>query len=215
MTMPFTLPPSTRVNIPVHKKELEDKLRGKHKKVLTEGIQRIDWLFKLSAETTNLPKADILEIQIMRVQLKKQESVLSTLVQLDKQIPYPIIWVQQFADQILLSTSAKHPHPLDESKMVIDHTFSSEWMHSESQGWELRLIGNLDEVYTRFCQSLTVNPAPTLNLADQIARTKEIAKLERQIQLLESKIKACKQFNRKVELNRELREVKKKLGELK
>lgn len=213
--MPFELPSSAQVNLPIHKKELEDKLRGKHRKTLSEGIQRIDWLYKLSTETTNVPSGGIQELQVIQVQLKKRESVLATLIQLDKQIPYPIIWVQRHENAIILSTSVKHVHPLDNAKMVIDHTFSTEWLDDAQNHYSLTLYGTLEEVYARFCQSFSLAADPPTALADQIVQTKEIEQLQRRVQQLEAKIKACKQFNKKVELNRELREVKNKLSELK
>ena len=45
---------------------------------------------------------------------------------IDKSIPYHIIFVLNFEDQVKISVAQKHLHPTNENNAVIDWTFKSE-----------------------------------------------------------------------------------------
>ena len=73
---------------------------------------------------------------------------------------------------------------------------------------------NIDSVYENFvCQiagaELNVGSEEKKNLKEDIEQAEEKKQLEKQISALQAKIRKTKQFNRKVELNNELKRLRK------
>ena len=70
---------------------------------------------------------------------------------------------------------------------------------------------NIDTVYENFVRQIaghSLEKQENINLKQSIAKADEKAKLQKQIKALENKIRKEKQFNKKVELNMELKKLK-------
>lgn len=201
----FNLPYTTIVNKVIPKNKFDDYATVKQKKLFTDLVQRITWTHKLSTETTNLPGKDIKEIQIFKIELKTQESADSILLAIDKAIPYPIIFVVVFDQQMYISISAKHPHPVNEDNAVIDWTFRTNWFTSNDNNYALVLKKSLDAVYLDFCIKLScITQLRIPALQKLVEQSKLIDNLTKEISRLKAAIANCKQFNQKVKLNIEL-----------
>lgn len=204
----FKLPHTTIVNKVIPKNSFDAYTTYKQKKLFTELVQRITWTHKLSTETTNLPGKDIKEIQIFKIELKTQESIDSLLLAIDKAIPYPIIFVVIFEEQMYLSTSVKHPHPVNEDNAVIDWTFKTDWFTGNENRYTFVPKKSLDVVYLEFCIQLSGRPElAKKSLQEFIERCKLFDLLSKEVSQLKAAIAICKQFNQKVELNLKLKEI--------
>lgn len=205
----FELPANTIVNKSIPKKSFEGFANPKQKKVLTSVVSKIRWLNKLSSKTINLDGKDIKEIQLFEVSLKQKESISEITNVIDRVIPYNIIFLIRFENEIRISASQKHKHPTNEDQAVVDWTFSSDWTDIESFPFRLNLQQSLDFVFSDMCFQISgKQSAAQTDIKSLIAFEQHKKQLTDQIQRLESAIKTCKQFNKKVELNLELQKCK-------
>jgi hypothetical protein len=198
----FQLPISTRVQKVIPKNAFDQHTSAKEKKLISEKIQRITWLNKVSSETTNLPFTDIQEIQIFTIELKVKEVIAPILNLIDKVIPYRIIFVVQADGEFYLSTSVKHEHPTKKDTSVIDWTFTTEWLtKTTGKDFSLKLTKSIDAVYENFCIQLRSNVVAKSNIVDLIEYEKKVEALRKEIAKLTTSIESAKQFNYKVEQN--------------
>jgi Fe-S cluster biosynthesis and repair protein YggX len=202
----FKLPATTRVNRVIPKNAFDAYTNTKQKKIFTDLISRIAWTHKLSPQTINLEAKEIKEIQVFHVELKTMAEVKPVLDIIDKSIPYHIIFLVEYNGQIYLSTSTKHPHPVNENNSVIDWTFKTEWFPITENGYTLVLKKSLDAVHHDFC--IQISGQPTMSnkpIQELIEYKRRILTLEKEIVKLKTAITGCKQFNQKVELNIKLK----------
>ena len=198
----FKLPQTTIVNKVIPKNSFDTYTTAKQKKLFTDLVQRITWTHKLSTETTNLPGKDIKEIQIFKIELKAQESIDSILLAIDKAIPYPIIFVVIFDEQMYLSTCVKHPHPVNEDNAVIDWSVKTEWQHIVNNMISISLKKSIDAIYLNACLQISGEPVTeSKSLREFVERSKSLDLLSKEVIKLKGAIANCKQYNQKVELN--------------
>jgi hypothetical protein len=211
----FQFPANTIVNKNIPKNAFDDYTNSKQKKVLTNTINKIRWLNKLSSQTINLDGKEVREIQIIEITLKQKESIPEITNVIDRAIPYHIIFLIRFENEIKLSSSQKHIHPTNENQAVVDWSFTSEWHNNEAFPYKLNLQQNLDYVYADICFQISGNRSTSnLDIKGLIAEDQQKKQLTAQIQQLEATIKACKQFNKKVEQNLELRKYRLDLSKI-
>lgn len=205
----FDLPASTIVNRNIPKNSFEDYANSKQKKVLTNTISKIRWINKLSTQTINLEGKEVKEIQIIEITLKLKESIADIINVIDRVIPYHIIFIIRFEDDIQFCASQKHIHPTNENQAVIDWTFSSDWCQSDIIPFRLNLQQNLDFVFSDLCFQFSGKQFNShTDIETLIALEQQKKQLTDQIQKLESAIKNAKKFSKKVELNLELQKCK-------
>lgn len=208
----FTLPISTAINRAIPKNSFDKYTNTKQRKQFSEYVDKIRWTNKLSIETINLPGKEISEIQVFEIRLKKKEKIADVLTVIDRAIPYPIIFTILYQDEAMFSASQKHAHPLNENNTVIDWTFSSEWFPESSNSFAFNLKQSLDHIFTDFCKQLAGKQSEKLTLAELVQREQKLKELNRLITTLEVSIKSSKQFNKKVEMNIELNQLKTELN---
>src|SRR5690606_32936221 len=110
----------------------------------------------------------------------------------------------QFGDQFYLSASAKHPHPTLADTSVVDWEFASEWFVAADNTFRLNLRERLDAVFFDFCKQLSAFASKEVDsMAELIEKSSKLFQLRKEINKLRSAISSCKQFNKKVEWNRE------------
>ncbi|QMU31368.1 DUF4391 domain-containing protein [Adhaeribacter radiodurans] len=207
-----SLPVSTLVNKYIPKNAFDTYTNTKQKRLFIEVIDKIRWTNKLSSQTINLPGKEIQEIQIFEIDLKKNQSISEVLTIINKAIPYHIIFIINYNNQIMLSASQKHPHPTNDHQSVIDWSFSSDWYEKDSDKYQLKLEQSIDHVFLDLCKQLSgVKRIKNKSIADVIQHEMRLKELESSIEKLQSAIRKNSQFNKKVELNLELQ---KKLAEL-
>lgn len=204
----FNLPKSTVVNRVIPKNAFDEYTNTKQKKAFATKVERIRWVNKLSPDTINLSGDDVKEIQVFQIELKEKNEIPDLLKIIDKSVPYHILFILLFENEELLSASEKHEHPTNEDVAVIDWTFSSVWFEVENNPYHFNLKNNLDYVFADLIFQISgKTPTADLNTAELISKEQKIKQLTSRIEKLNSEIKKCRQFNRKVELNIELQEL--------
>lgn len=209
----INLPSSTIVDKIVPKNNFESYANKKQRILFTNNLSKIHWANKISKETTNLAGHEINEIQVFEIQLKNKEKISEILSVIDKAIPYPILFVVSYKDEVMLSVSVKHSNSINENNAIIDWTFATEWLFAASTSFTIILKNSLDFVFEYICQ-LIVGEKNEIDLNTLIDKEKKIKHLKSKIDQLYSQINQCRQFNERVELNHEYQALLEELNKL-
>lgn len=187
------------------------------KKLFVSEVEKIIWSYKLSPETINLAaNGAVQEIQVFNVELKTGSLNHEVLQAIDKAIPSPILFQLLFNNKIRIAAAYKRPSEADKSKWVVSSYFESTWVKQTRKKVSLPVVLDLKALYQTLLLDLIPIPmesGETLN--DLVLRVDRFKVLEREAGKLEARMNKEKQYNRKVELNAELRKLKKEMNELK
>ena len=202
------LPTSTIVDKIVPKNSFDEYATTKQKKLLTSIVARIKWLHKLSNQTVNLQGKEVIEIQVFELELKEQTNINELLLLINRVIPYPILFVLRFNEEVMYSISKKHTHPTNENQAVVDWTFSTTWINVLEDEFEITLSNSLDTVFQDICFKISgKNPGKEKDIETLIAKEQHLKQLNSEIEKITFSMNKSKQFNKKVELNRHLQEL--------
>jgi len=211
----FNLPISTAYGKVIPKNSFDGLVSNKQKRLFTELISKMTWTHKLAPATINLSGKYFAEIQIIHIELKREERISELLAAINKSVPYVVIFVMQFGDRFYLSASAKHPHPTLADTSVIDWEFASDWFMAVDNTYRLNLRESLDAVFFDLCKQLSAFASKEVDsMAELIEKSSKLFQLRKEINKLRSAISSCKQFNKKVELNLELKRLEQEANEL-
>ncbi len=179
-------------------------------------IQQITWQYKLSPETINLPsRPGVPEIQIFSITVKINDPSEDVLRCIDEAIPFPIFYQIIFGNKIKVITAYKRPSDADSTKWVIDAYFETSWQSIDSERSGLPVALDLAGLYTQMLRQCI--PIPARNgeaLKDHVARIVQIQSKEKECKKIKARLQKEKQFNRKVELNAQIRALKNELDSL-
>jgi len=186
------------------------------KKLFVRQVEQIVWQYKLAPETVNLkPSGSVPEIQVFSIVLKDSELKAAVLRCIDQAIPFPILFELRFDEKIKSVAAFKRPNTADTSKWVISEYFESGWVLSTSRRKPLPMVFDLELLYAHLLNPLMPEPArPGENLQAQVERMELIRSMQRELKRCEARLRKEKQFNRKVEINSELRDLKQKIENL-
>ena len=199
------LPRSTEVNRRVAKEKIyaNTTMTAQLRDIIKNQIESIFWRNKLSDTTVGLASGkDVKEIQVFEISLRQRGLDKRVLTAINKAIPYKILFVLTFENvaQTWIEASGTF--------------YSSDWFRID--GSTLKLDGlNLDTVYGNLARHIAGGRLDSEgDISEAVEKDKLRQKLERDIAALEKKLLREKQFNKQVELNGELKRLRKGLEEL-
>ncbi|MCT4697572.1 DUF4391 domain-containing protein [Tenacibaculum haliotis] len=210
----FQLPIQTKKDKSIPKNAFYAYATAKQKQLFVDVVDKIRWQNKLATDTINLEGIEVQEIQIFEIKLKQRKNIESVLPIIEKAIPYHIIFIISFNDEVMLYTSQKHAHPVNENNAVVDWVFKTDWFSSEKEKYQLDLKVSLDKIFEDFCFKISNNSSINSeeNLKALIEKEQKIEELRNQISKIETQIKRTKQFNKKQPLNSNLNLLKTELA---
>lgn len=215
----FTYSKQTEVGrvLPKSKIYAHAKASGALQRKFVNQVDKIIWKNKLAPETTNLSAhGDLNEIQVFELHLKAPDIDEEVLRAIDRTIRHPIAFQLKHGSKTRFVMAAKRTNQADADKWVIDAYFWTGWIaDTELQLLPLPLALNLYALYEQMLRAhLPLQPRDGETLQEQIDRAAEIQRLKREIARLQAKMNTERQFNRKVALNRDLRELQQSIGHL-
>lgn len=186
------------------------------KDLFVEQVEQIVWQYKLASETINLPtKPGVSELQIFSIQLKASELNLDVLRCIDGAVQFPVIFELSFDGRTQVIAAYKRPNESDASRWVLSDYFATAWLPSDCERAAMPLALDLGGLYEQVLHHLIPTPArPQESLADLVARVELVEAKQREVEKATSRLAKEKQFNRKVEINAHLRQLKNELKEL-
>lgn len=173
-------------------------------------------IHKLAVSTLNLTAGELAtEIEIFELCLtgpKRDEAVLR---QIDSEIPYHILFVLSYENKVQAWIGCKDTSANSSAK--VSRYLHTDWMPETELSLAISGL-SLDAVYDGLVRQIArlqgENWNAAYSIAENIQRSAKREKLQKQIAALENKIRKEKQFNRQVEMNAELKQLKKNLEQL-
>ncbi|MGY6630551.1 MAG: DUF4391 domain-containing protein [Wenzhouxiangella sp.] len=194
---------------------------------LTQKVAKITWAHKLAPETLNLKGSQAApEIQVFRVALKpagvSEELPIDVLKCIDRAIGFPLIFELTSRrddgaprDAIRVAATYKRPSEANAGQWVIDDYFATDWLPAATVRAPLPVALDLSRLYEQILRELLpIQARQGENLAALIERHARITAKQRECQQMQNRIRREKQFNRKVEFNRQLKALKAELDTL-
>ena len=213
------LPKSTEFNRRIPKQKFYENLTisSALKRIFVEQIRVIWWRNKIAPATMNLAAGEaVTEIEVFEVCLSAPQLDEAVLRQIDKEIPYHILFLLEYEGKYQAWTAYKEAAGSGTNAFKVGDYYHTDWM--EEAALPLKLDGlTTDQVYENFVrqiagEALTSGVGETLK--ESVERDKRRQELQKQIAALQVKVRRERQLNKQVELNMELKRLKKELEEL-
>lgn len=210
----YKFPPQAKVDrlIPKNKFYEQGKANTKIEQLFVDQVENIRWAYKLASSTIHLQdQEDLKEIQIFRVKSRVEDLDVSILSFIDKLILTPIIFEVVYQDKVKVVATYKRVNQADKTKVVIGQYYASEWLEDHDRV-ELPLYLKLADLYEHFIAQLlpiVSNEDPEnddgfISIEMKLQKARQLESLQKQLDKLKSKLRNEKQFNRRVELNKQL-----------
>lgn len=197
----FELPKSCYVNKFIPKKLFYKKVNMTTavKKEFTDLIEKITWLYKIAPDTLSVNKTDnIVELEIFEIQLRQKQIPKNVIKVIAKKIPYPILFIIKYKEDYCYS-------------IKVAENYYSDW--NERLNFDFN-YNNLNEIYENIVKKIIREDTNRHSFDEIISINEKKKEFKKQIIQLQRKISQEKQFNRKVELNQELRKLGKEMEDL-
>ena len=210
------------------------------RKWINEEIESIEWRYTLKPATVVIPKyedaeREYIEIALLHIILKANTHVkrLSEVVQ--RAIPYPLIVVFEHADSLWISLADKRINRSDRSKLTVEQFFETGWFDKESvnlTGFVRHFLSSLafsklpqSDLYTYYQAIVNrFNALEAAKLTGKFTLTADIEadklrqehlqtlkQLELELTSLKAQVKNETQFNRKLEGNVQIKQLKQQI----
>ena len=185
------------------------------KKFFVNQIRVIYWKNKIAPSTTNLAAGtNVTELQVFEIRLSGNELDESVLELIDKKIPYHILFLLEYEGKHQAWIGYKEASASASSVFKVGQYYHTEWMKEEELPVKVEGL-NVDAVYENFVRQIAGAQLQQAeageSLKETVERDAKIRDLKKQIAVLQTKIRKEKQLNRQMEMNKELKKLKKEL----
>ena len=227
----LNIPAACKVDNVIYKKLFYENadLSAADKKLFTENIEKITWRYSLKPESCFVrPYKDEVreygEVEIIETALARQAGEKRIAEMIMRTIPYPMLLVLQCENQVQLWAAHQRSSQNDSEKNVLEELACTAWLDSTeleklSVALDFQKLrnGNFYELYSDMVDGISVFNAHQSGMAE-VADGDEARALLAQRQATEAKIAALRaelkketQFNRKVELNMEIKRLEREM----
>ncbi len=213
------LPQSTEFNKRIPKQKFYEHITVSPalKKSFVDQIRMIYWRNKVAATTVNLAPGTIVdEVEVFEIKLNSASLDEAVLRQIDREISYHIIFLLEYEGKLQAWTAYKEKTPTANAVFKVGKYYHTEWM-TEAE-LPIRIDGlNLDAVYENFVRQIAGDALKAdsgESLKASVERDEKKKQLEKQIAVLENKMRREKQLNRQMEMNAELKKLKNEVKSL-
>ena len=214
------LPKSTEFNKRIPKQKFYDNLTVSPtlKRSFVDQIRIIYWANKIAPSTLNLAEGkNVSEIEVFHIRLNQETLDKNVLKQIDREIPYHILFVLEYDGKYKAVIGYKEAAGSGKAAFKVDRYYQTEWMPEEKLPVHLDGM-NIDTVYQNFVRQIAGEvlqaATPQESLKESVARDDRRDALQKQINKLQAKIRKEKQLNRQMEMNAELKRLRKELNTL-
>lgn len=208
----LNLPNSTEFNKRIPKQKFYDNLSVTPalKKAFTDQIKVIYWRNKIAPTTVNLAASDsVTEIEVFEIRLNTPDLDESVLRQIDREIPYHILFLLEYEGKYRAVISYKEA-AAGKTAFKVDRYYSTDWLDEDDLPVHLEGL-TLDAVYENFVRQIAgdaLGTGESASLKDSVEQQKQREQLEKQIAALEAKIRKEKQPRKKFEMVQKLNTMK-------
>jgi len=185
------------------------------KRVFVERIKLIYWRNKLAVSTMNIaPGETVTEIEVIEIKLASPQLNEAVLRQIDKEIPYHILFILSFDGKVQAWTGYKEATEGGNKAFKVNKYYHTEWIPEYELNLKIEGL-NMDAVWENLIiQVGGVEVGQGKSLDEQIQIDDQKAKLQKEIEKLEKQARNEKQPNKKFQLAQQVKTLKKQLDEL-
>lgn len=214
------LPKTTEFNKRIPKQKFYENLEISPalKKVFVDQVKTIYWRNKIATTTLNLAQGtDVTEIEVFEVKLTEQTLDEGMLRQMDKEIPYHILFLLEYQGKYQAWIGYKEASASGTAAFKVNKYYHTEWLEEDDLPVKLEGL-DIDAVYENFVKQIAgdklkaANEGESLNVS--VAREAEKEALKGQIAVLQTKIRKEKQLNKQMEMNSQIKKLKRELEQL-
>lgn len=213
------LPKTTEFNKRIPKQKFYENLEisPELKKVFAEQVKTIYWRNKIATTTLNIASGTkVTEIEVFEVKLSEQMLDEKMLRQMDKEIPYHILFILEYQGKYQAWIGYKEVAASGSAAFKVNKYYHTEWMEEDDLPVKLEGL-DIDSVYENYVKQIAGDKLKAASvgetLKDIVAREDEKEVLRKQIATFKAKIKKEKQLNKQMQFNDELKILKKKIEE--
>ena len=212
----FGFPDSTEFNKRIPKQKFYENIEVSSSlhRVFVEQIKIVYWRNKLAVSTLNIASGEsVTEIEVFEVRLTEPILEETVLRQIDKEIPYHILFILTCDGKAQAWIGYKEAAASGNNAFKINRYYHTEWIPENELLFSIDGL-NMDVVYENLVRQIAGEILQTNSnesLKDSVERDEERRRLEKQIAALENKIRKEKQLNRRMEMNTELKRLKEEL----
>ena len=210
------LPKSTEFDRRIPKQKFYENLTvtPEIKRIFVEQIKTIYWRNKIAPTTLNLAEGKtVTEIEIFEVRLEEAKLDEAVLRQIDKEVPYHIVFLLEHGGKYQAWTAYKEATSAGNNAFKVGTYYHTDWLNEAEL--PIKIDGlDIDKVYENFVRQIA---GDALKSGKQESLKKSVEKdvyrqsLIKQISTLEQRVKKEKQLNKQMRLNDELKKLKKQL----
>ena len=179
------------------------------RKTFVTDIQRITWAYKLAEATIHLcGDAAVPEIQVFVIDAKNDDVSDDVLAAIDKAVRFPVIFEisNTYPNQEHVRMAAAYKR-LDGTRPRLSTYVTTNWFSTDTPRIPLPAALDLPSLYSvLLAPMLPVTASPGEPLSEVMARMDQARKLKREIATFERRLQVEPQFNRRVELYRQVRD---------
>ena len=207
------------------------RLPQAEKKLFNDNIEKLRLVYCLKKKTTNIPslineERSYLEIQIIEVTLLRKDKLRKISETIFRAIDYPTLLILKKDDDMQLCAAHRKLDPHDIASSFIEDLVFTDWLNIKSD--KLSFLDtkkmNRENFFTLY--SSFVDAIHTLNISSVIPNCENITcpearelylrvnKLDEDIKSLKIMLSRESQFNRKMELNIQIKNLERKKDEL-
>lgn len=214
------LPKTTEFNKRIPKQKFYENMDVSPalKKVFVEQVKIIYWRNKIATSTTNLATGnDVTELEVFEVRLNSPVLDDGLLRQIDREIPYHILFLLEYQGKYQAWIGYKEAAASGNKAFKVNGYYHTEWLTEDELPLKLEGL-SVDAVYENFVRQIAGGKLKSEtsgeSLKESVARDEQKQALQKQIDTLKAKIRKEKQLNKQMQMNNELKKLKKELEEV-
>lgn len=213
----LNLPASTAFNKRIPKQKFYENMTitPALKNIFVNQVKTIYWRNKIAATTTNLALGkSVIELEVFELQLTGPTIDQALLHQIDKEIPYHILFLLTYQGKCQAWIGYKEATATGQKSFRVKDYYHTDWQNETDLSLKMEGL-NVDAVYENFVRQIAGDAlkkeTAEESLETSVAREQERQALQSQIVKLQKKINQEKQLNKQMVLNAQLKKLKKEL----
>ena len=215
----LNFPESTKFERRIPKQKFYDNLSVTPavKRIISEQIKQIIWSYKIAASTINLASGNtVTEIEVFTVYLNDKELDQKVLLQIDREIPYHILFILAYENERQAWVGYKEEAQSGTNEFKVSSYYHTEWINEEDLDLQIKGL-DIDKVYENFITQISGNQIikrESEDFGDAVERAEKQKQLQREIDRLEKLARKEVQPKKKFELVNQKRELEEELKKI-
>lgn len=229
----LNIPDSCFIGNTIYKKLFYENadLSTSDKSLFSDTISKITWLYCLKPETINISvyKDEVREypeVEVIEVLLHKDYKLKRIAEIIMRTIPYPMVLIFKLEGKVKFYVAHQRTNQSDSSKNTIEEFIATDWLESDSALFDKLDIkqmrfANFYALYSDIVDTISIyNLSAIMPTDDNITGAEarelsaQIEDIEQEITSLRARLKKESQFNRRMELNIEIKKLEQNKNKL-